>query len=418
MAQSKSKKSFLRQWRFTLVLICAVAAGALLGYIIGPKAKALKPLGDVLLNLLFTAVVPLVFFSLSSAVAASNNLKRLGRIAGLMLVVFVTTGFLSSCLMLFTVKIFDPAKNITLELAEPPSQETGGFAEKIVGTFTVGDFPNLLTRRNILALIVFSILTGFASQAAGEKGRPFREFLVAGAEVMGQLIKLIMLYAPIGLGAYFAYLVGVFGPQLVGTYARVVGLYYPAAILYFFFGFSVYALIAAGRKGFTRFWVHIPPAALTAWGTGSSLAALPANLEAAQRIGVPEDVREIVLPLGATIHMDGSCLAAIMKIAVLFSLFGRDFSGLDTFAGAIGVALLCGVVMSGIPGGGFLGEALIVTLYGFGPEALPIISMLGTLVDPPATMINSSGDTVAAMMVTRLLGKKEISQDYKTRQTT
>ena len=418
MAQSKSKKSFLRQWRFTLVLICAVAAGALLGYIIGPKAKALKPLGDVLLNLLFTAVVPLVFFSLSSAVAASNNLKRLGRIAGLMLIVFIITGFISSCLMLFTVKFFDPARDMTLELAEPPSQETGGFAEKIVGTFTVGDFPNLLTRRNILALIVFSILTGFASQAAGEKGRPFREFLVAGAEVMGQLIKLIMLYAPIGLGAYFAYLVGVFGPQLVGTYARVVGLYYPAAILYFFFGFSVYALTAAGRKGFTRFWVHIPPAALTAWGTGSSLAALPANLEAAQRIGVPEDVREIVLPLGATIHMDGSCLAAIMKIAVLFSLFGRDFSGLDTFTGAIGVALLCGVVMSGIPGGGFLGEALIVTLYGFGPEALPIISMLGTLVDPPATMINSSGDTVAAMMVTRLLGKKEISQDYKTRQTT
>ncbi len=417
MAQSTSKKSFLRQWRFTLVLICSVAAGALLGYIIGPKAKALKPLGDVLLNLLFTAVVPLVFFFLSSAVAASSNLRRLGRIAGLMLVVFVITGFLSSCLMLFTVKIFNPAKDITLELAEPPSQETGSFANKIVGTFTVSDFPNLLTRRNILALIVFSILTGFASQAAGEKGRPFREFLVAGAEVMGQLIKLIMLYAPIGLGAYFAYLVGVFGPQLVGTYARVVGLYYPAAILYFFFGFSIYALIAAGRKGFTRFWMHIPPAALTAWGTGSSLAALPANLEAAQRIGVPEDVREIVLPLGATIHMDGSCLAAIMKIAVLFSLFGRDFSGLDTFAGAIGVALLCGVVMSGIPGGGFLGEALIVSLYGFGPEALPIISMLGTLVDPPATMINSSGDTVAAMMVTRLLGKKEISQDYKMKQT-
>ncbi len=394
-------------------MICAVAAGALLGYIIGPKAKALKPLGDVLLNLLFTAVVPLVFFSLSSAVAASSNLRRLGRIASLMLTVFVITGFLSSCLMLFTVKFFDPAKDMTLELAEPPPKETGSFADRIVETFTVGDFSNLLSRRNILALIVFSVLTGFASQAAGEKGRPFREFLVAGAEVMGKLIKLIMLYAPIGLGAYFAYLVGVFGPQLVGTYARVVGLYYPAAIIYFIFGFSFYALIAAGRWGFTRFWMHIPPAALTAWGTGSSLAALPANLEAAQRIGVPEDVREIVLPLGATIHMDGSCLAAIMKIAVLFSLFGRSFSGLDTFAGAIGVALLCGVVMSGIPGGGFLGEALIVSLYGFGPEALPIISMLGTLVDPPATMINSSGDTVAAMMVTRLLGKKEISQVYK-----
>jgi Na+/H+-dicarboxylate symporter len=402
-----SKKTFLKQWRFTLILICSVVAGATTGYIIGPDAEIFKPLGDILLNLLFTAVVPLVFFSLSSAVAANSNLKRLGRIASIMLLVFVITGIVSSCCMLLAVKAFDPAEGLTFELAQPPVQETGSFVNKIVETFTVGDFPELLTRRNILALIVFSVLTGFASQAAGEKGKSFREFLISGSEVMGKLIKLIMLYAPIGLGAYFAYLVGVFGPQLIGTYSRVVGLYYPVAIIYFIFGFSFYAFIAAGRKGIKLFWINIPPAALTAWGTGSSLAALPANLQAAERIGVPEDIREIVLPIGATIHMDGSCLAAIMKIAVLFSIFGRDFSGLDTLAGAVGVALLCGVVMSGIPGGGFLGEALIVTLYGFGPEALPIIAMLGTLVDPPATMINSSGDTVAAMITTRLLEKQK-----------
>jgi Na+/H+-dicarboxylate symporter len=407
---------FLKQWLFTLILIGAVTAGTLLGYAIGPRAQALRPLGDVFLNLLLTAVVPLVFFSISSAVAASPNLKRLGRIAALMLAVFVITGVLSSCLMLFTVKVFDPAKGLTLELVQPPQQDTGSLSDKIVKTFTVADFPKLLSRHSILALIVFSSLIGLASQAAGDKGRPFREFLIAGAEVMGQLIKLIMLYAPIGLGAYFAYLVGVFGPQLIGTYARVVGLYYPVAIVYFIFGFSLYAFVAAGRQGVKRFWIHIPPAALTAWGTGSSLAALPANLEAAQRIGVPEDVREIVLPLGATIHMDGSCLAAIMKIAVLFSLFGRDFSGLDTLAGSVGVALLCGVVMSGIPGGGFLGEALIVSLYGFGPEALPIISMLGTLVDPPATMINSSGDTVAAMMITPLLEGKTRHNQFQSEQ--
>jgi Na+/H+-dicarboxylate symporter len=286
----------------------------------------------------------------------------------------------------------------------------------IVNTFTVGDFPNLLTRRNILALIVFSCLVGLASQAAGDKGRPFREFLIGGAAVMGQLIRLIMFYAPIGLGAYFAYLVGVFGPQLIGTYARVVGVYYPVAILYFVFGFSLYAFASAGRGGVKRFWVHIPPAALTAWGTGSSLAALPANLEAAERIGVPEDVREIVLPLGASIHMDGTCLAAIMKIAVLFTLSERAFSGFEALAGAVGVSLLCGVVMSGIPGGGYLGEALIVSLYNFGPEALPIIAMLGTLVDPPATMINSSGDTVAAMMITRLLEGKAGRNRFRGKQ--
>ena len=410
MTRSNSKKTFLKQWRFTFILIFSVAFGALLGHIIGQKAESLKPLGDVFLNLLFTAVVPLVFFSISSAVAGSNNLKRLGRIAGLMLVVFVITGILSSCLMLVSVKIFNPARGLNLELDEPQLQDTSNLAEKIVNAFTVNNFANLLNRQNILALIIFSILIGLASQAAGDKARPFREFLVAGSAVMGQVIKLIMLYAPIGLGAYFAYLVGVFGPQLIGTYARAVGLYYPVAIFYFLFAFSFYAFTASGINGIKLFWSSIAPAALTAGGTGSSLAALPANLEAAQRIGVPEDIREIVLPLGATIHMDGSCLAAIMKIAVLFSLFGRDFSGLDTFAGAIGISLLCGVVMSGIPGGGFLGEVLIVSLYGFGPEALPVISMLGTLVDPPATMINSSGDTVAAMMITRLIEKRKIQQ--------
>ncbi len=401
MEQGSNRRTFLKQWRFTLILLFAVCTGALLGLIFKSKSEMFKPLGDIFLNLLFTAVVPLVFFSLSSAIAGSGNLKRLGRIAGWMLVVFVLTGIISSCLMLVSVKIFNPAKNLTLSLEEPQVQDTENFPQKIVDTLTVSDFPNLLTRKNILALIIFSILVGLASQAAGEKGRLFREFLVSGSEVMGRLIKLIMLYAPIGLGAYFAYLVGVFGPELLGTYTRVVGLYYPVAILYFVFGFSLYTFIAAGVKGVKKFWLNIPPAALTALGTGSSLAALPANLDAAKRIGISEDVREIVLPIGATIHMDGSCLAAMLKIAVLFSLFGRDFSGPATLASAVGISLLCGVVMSGIPGGGFIGEALIVSLYGFGPQTLPIISMLGTLVDPPATMINSSGDTAAAMIVSR-----------------
>ena len=405
--QRMNMKKCIRQWRFTLILIASVAAGAVLGYFIGPKAESLKPLGDLLLNLLFTAVVPLVFFSLSSAVAGSSNLKRLGRIAGLMLIVFVITGIVSALLMIFAVQVFDPAKGLTLELAQPPQAEEANLAQRIVNTVSVEDFPNLLTRRNILALIIFSVLTGLASQAAGDKGKPFREFLVSGSQVMGHLIKLIMLYAPIGLGAYFAYLVGVFGSELMGTYARAVGLYYPLAMGYFVIGFSLYAFIAAGRSGLRRYWANILPPALTAWGTGSSLAALPANMEAAERIGVPEDVREIVLPLGATIHMDGSCLAAILKIAVLFALFGRPFTGIETLASAVGVALLCGVVMSGIPGGGFLGEMLIVTLYGFGPEALPVIAMLGTLVDPPATMINASGDTVAAMLIARLLDKSD-----------
>ncbi|MEN6307903.1 MAG: dicarboxylate/amino acid:cation symporter [Anaerohalosphaeraceae bacterium] len=403
-------KNFLRQWLFTLILLGSVAVGAVGGMMIGPRAECLKPFGDIFLNLLYTAVVPLVFFSLASAVAGSSDLRRLGRIAGWMLLIFAITGLISASLMITAVKIFKPAEGLTLQLEQTTQEESKPLAQQLVDTFTVPDFQQLLNRKNMLALIVFALLTGLASQAAGDKGKPFREFLVAGAEVMGRLIKLIMLYAPIGLAAYFAYLVGVFGPKLLGTYARAAILYYPLSMGYFVVGFTLYAFLAAGKIGVMRYWTFIPPAALTAWGTGSSLAALPANLESARRIGVPEDIRDIVLPLGATIHMDGSCLAAILKIAVLFALFGRDFSGLDTYATAAGIALLTGTVMSGIPGGGFLGEMLIVTMYGFGPEALPIISMLGVFVDPPATMVNSSGDTVAAMLVTRIIeGKQGLS---------
>lgn len=131
------------------------------------------------------------------------------------------------------------------------------------------------------------------------------------------------------------------------------------------------------------------------------------NLEAAKRIGVPKDIRETVLPLGATIHMDGSCLAAMLKIAFIFGVFNKNFSGLDTYLIAIGICLLSGIVMSGIPGGGFMGELMIVTLYGLPIEALPIISAIGVIVDPPATMINVTGDAVSGMLVSRQLEGKD-----------
>jgi len=215
-----------------------------------------------------------------------------------------------------------------------------------------------------------------------------------------------MFYAPIGLGAYFAYLIGVLGPQILGTYARAMTIYYPVALAYFLIGFSFYVFLAAGIKGLKTFWPNIMPAAMTALATCSSMATIPVNLEVAERVGVPRDIREMVIPIGSTIHMDGSCLSAVLKTAVLFGLFHMNFSTPWAMVTAVGVALLSGTVMSGIPAGGFLGELMIVTLYGFPIIAMPIISMIGTLVDPPATMVNAIGDNVSSMLVARILGGK------------
>jgi len=259
----------------------------------------------------------------------------------------------------------------------------------------------------MLALILFSILTGLAAAVAGERGKPFAVLLNSGSAVMMKMITFIMYYAPVGLCAYFAYLIGVFGPQMLDSYARAMMVYYPTAILYFFIAFSLYAFIAAGYGGMRLFWKNIIAPTLIALATGSSMATIPANLEAADRNRIPKDIREIIIPIGATMHMEGSCLAAILKIAFLFGIFNIPFSGIATIITALGIALLTGVVVSGIPGGGTIGELLIISFYGFPMEAFPIITMIGTLVDAPATMLNAVGDNVAGMLVSRMLGGKD-----------
>lgn len=398
---------FLKSYGFSILLIIAILIGALLGIIFKKDAAMFKPLGDIFLNLLFTVIVPLVFFSISSTVASMTNLKRLGKILSVMILIFVITGIIASLVMLVAVIFYPPASgaNIPMPAAADVQQIKAG--NQIVRAFTVPDFPNILSKNNMLALIIFSILVGLATSAVGEKGKVFSGFLTSANDVMMKLISFIMYYAPVGLCAYFAYLVGVFGPELLGSYARAMAVYYPTAILYFFLAFTLYAFIAGRTSGVIKFWSNIIPPSVTALATGSSMATIPSNLQAADKIGVPKDISEVVIPIGATIHMEGSCLAAVLKIAFLFGIFQMPFSDIDTMLTALGIALLTGVVVSGIPGGGTIGELLILSLYGFPPEAFPLITMIGTLVDAPATMLNAVGDNVSSMMVARVLGGKE-----------
>jgi len=402
-----SKQSVWRSYRFPVILLLSIIIGSVLGLILGKKATVLQPLGDIFLNLMFTIVVPLVLITVTSAVASMANLRRLGKILGTMLAVFIITGLIAAAITTIVVVIYPPAKGVKLELPQAEQIQPLKTADQIVKAFTVNDFQALLSRRSMMPLIVFSILLGLSISLLKEKAEPVVKLLNILSEAMIKMVSIIMYYAPIGLGAYFAALVGDFGPQLLGAYGRAMLVYYPLSIAYFFVAFAVYSYFAAGKEGTKKFFKVIFEPAITALATQSSLATLPVNLKAAKRLGIPKDVREIVLPVGATMHMDGSCISAILKISFLFGIFGMPFSGIGTFVTAFFVAVLSGVVMSGVPGGGLIGEMLIVSLYGFPPEAFLIIAMIGYLVDPPATMVNATGDTVAAMMVTRLLEGKD-----------
>ncbi|MDD5234449.1 MAG: dicarboxylate/amino acid:cation symporter [Syntrophales bacterium] len=406
MPEEKKIKVFLKSYRFSVILLVSIIAGAAAGYTLGPDAAGLKPLGDIFLNLLFVTVVPLVFFSISSAIAGMPDVRRLGRIMLCMIVIFVLTGIVASVIMIIAVQLYPPASGVKLALGAGETLQQFRTGDQIVKAFTVPDFSDLMSKKNMLALIVFSMLVGLAASLSRKKAGVFSDFLSSGNEVMLKVVSLVMYYAPVGLFAYFAYLVGVFGPELVGSYMRAMVLYYPVCIAYFFLAFTVYVFLAGGGTAVRRFWVNIIPPSLTAAATGSSLATIPSNLEAANRSGIPREISEIVIPIGATIHMEGSCLAAILKIAFLFGIYQIDFSGTGTILTALAIAVLSGVVMGGIPGGGYVGEMLIISLYGFPLEAFPIISMIGNLVDPPATTVNAIGDNVSSMMIARILGGK------------
>lgn len=400
------KKGVWESYRFSIILIGAIILGSIIGVNFGEKAKVLKPLGDLFVNGMFMIVVPLVFVTISSSISSMNDMKRLKSILKNLLFVFVSTGAVAAVIILIVVNIFPPAQGVHLSLPSAEALKPFQTGDQIVKAITVTDFPELISRKNMLPLIIFSIVFGLCINMIGKKGRPLAKGLEALADVFLKMISLLMYYAPIGLGAYFAALVGEYGKELIGSYTRAMIIYYPLCIAYFFIMFPIYGYIAGGKLGMKSMKNLISPA-ITSIATQSSIATLPVNLEAAERIGVPKDIREIVLPIGATAHMDGTVFSSILKISFLFGIYNVPFEGVGVYISALILSILGGVVMSGVPGGGLIGEMLIVTMYGFPPGAFPIIATIGYLVDPPATMINATGDTVAAMLVTRLVEGKD-----------
>ena len=406
--QNSASGSFLKNYKSILLLLGGILAGSVLGLVFGKGVEVIKPLGDIFLNLLFTAIIPLIFFTISSSISSIEKSEKLGKLFTVVMGVFLGTVLVSALLMILGVLLFPIQQDVIISNIPLENIQSGNAGSQITQLLTANDFYELLSRKSMLALILFSFLIGFATLQSGEKGQNFKSFLKSGDEVMKQLLHIIMKTAPIGLGAYFAYQVGIFGPQLFGAYAKPLALYYAVGAFYFVVFFSLYALLAGGRKGVVVFWKNNITPSLTALGTCSSIATIPANLKAADAIKIPSHISNIAIPLGAPLHKDGSSMSSIIKIAVIFAMFGKDFTEPNTLLLALGITVIVSVVEGGIPNGGYIGEVLAITVYGFPMEqALPAAMIVGTLVDPMATLLNANGDLVSAMMITRISeGKK------------
>jgi Na+/H+-dicarboxylate symporter len=391
----------LRTYGFSLLLIISIVAGLLLGKFFPETARTLRPVGDLFLNLIFMVIVPLVFFTLSSAVASSPSAGKLSRISWAMALVFVMTSLVAAVTSLAFMLVVSPTPGAGIVLTTLPMVPVPSFLAQMVKAFTVSDFPELISRKSMLPLIVFSVAVGLATLSCKEKGAPFAGFLASGAHVFARTVDYIMYVAPVGLLAWFAATVVDTGEKLATAYVSVFIVYYSFSIGYFFLGFTLYAYGAGRFPAIASFWKQMLNPSLTALGTCSSMATMPINLEAAPGMGVPHEVCAVVIPVGAALHKDGSVIGGVLKILFAMSLFQKHLT-FELLLMTVAVAILVGVVVGAIPSGGMIGEMLILSVFGFPPETLPLLAVISVIIDPLATLLNATGDNVAAMMVARI----------------
>ena len=395
-------------YRTSLILIGAIVLGGVVGLVFGSgPTPVLQPIGQLFLNALFMVVTPLVFFCIAASVANMSGMRRMGNIVVGVVVVFVGTSVVAGIIGLIGFELFPPLANSDVSavkalMGDEGDATQGTVGAQIVGTFTVSDFKDLLSKQYMLPLIVFSTFLGFVATRLGERSEAVIRFLNTGRELTLKMIGYIMYAAPIGMGCYFAATIGDLGSQIVSGYLTGFIVYTVVGVIYFFGLCTVYALIAGGPSGVTAYWRNIIPPATMSLSTCSSAACIPVNIDATQRMGVTPYVSETVVPFGANIHKEGSVIGGVFKIVFIFALFGRELDPWTLLA-ALGVSVLVGTTMVAIPSGGMVAELLILTIFGFPPQCLPILAVISTIIDPMATMLNVCGNCASAMLVNRFV---------------
>ena len=392
-----------------LILLLFVIIGTIAGLIFKNDAAIVRPFGDLFLNMLLIVVVPLIFLTISLSIYKMKQPKRIGKILGSTFLIFLITSIIAVLLGIictYSYPLVDNAEGINikdnLSVEGITNIEDVNYLERTINTISVNDFSKLLTNENMIALILVSILIGIAMNLSGKKAESVANFIQSSQDILFNFIKIIMYYAPIGLGCYFASLVGTFGGEIALGYLKTFILYLIASIICYFFVYGIYAYISAGIKGVKIYFRNIIPSTITALATCSSAASMPVNMESTKQMGVADDIVDTTISIGTSFHKDGSVIGSVFKIMFLVYLF-NDLGNISVTR-VIFISLVATLLVSAVPiGGGTISEMLIITMLGYPIKALPILTIIATIIDPPATVLNVVGDSSSALLTSRMV---------------
>ena len=390
----------------TILLLGGVIIGGIAGAIAGPSASVVKPIGDIFLNLIFVLVVPLVFFSIAQSMCSLRKGHLIGKVLGTAFGVFVVMSLIAGTLTYLSLLLWNPFDGIEAAggTAEVAGFASEGIGEALVNTFTVSDFPMLLSKSNLLPLIVFAAILGLSVAALGEKASMLSKFLEEGTALIMKMMEMVMVLAPIGLGCYFADMIGNLGSSIVGSYMEVLALYLVISLFVYFVMHSLYVVVSGGSL--KSYWKNILDPSLTAIATCSSAACMPINISYAKKMGTDESIADSVIPLGINLHKDGSVIAEVLKIVFALVFYSQFNPTLGSAVQIVLMALLVSAVVGAVPIGGMTAEILICSILGIDPSFAATLMVIGTIVDIPATLVNSTANVVGAYAVSSLLGGK------------
>ena len=402
-------KKIWKNYKSTIILLLSIIIGTIIGLIFKEKACILSPLGDIFLNLMFVIIVPLIFLTITSSIIKMENPKRLGKIMITILIVFAVMSIIAALIGVvssYTIKLIDSKdiNNLTNLLNQDVViSEEVNILQKTANLLTVNDFYKILSKDNIIAILVFSIIFGFAIRKSKDKGKKVIELILSLNEVVINIVNIIMYYAPIGLGCFIATLIGSYGSVIAIGFLKTFIVYTLVCIFIYVFVYSAYVFLVSGKKGLKAYWKNIIGPSTTALATCSSAATIPINIKYTKEMGVPSDIAETTIPMGTSFHKDGSVVGSAFKIMFLIYLFGKDINILTI----LGVSLLSTLLITAVPiGGGTISEMFILQILGYPASALPIISIIATIIDAPATVLNVVGDSCSSLIVARIIDGK------------
>ena len=389
-------------------IIIGMLAGIAVGFIfmkIGGTFTTdyLKPFGTIYINLLKFMVVPVVLFSIMSGVISLNDLKKVGSVGIKTFIYYICTTALAVVIGLVVVNCFKGFFPVLDSSVTSGLKYEAAEAPKIMDVI-VNIFPDNLLKpmvdTNMLPVIVIAIFFGAGVLAAGEKGKMIANIVDSMNEVVMKVLMMIIKLTPIGVFCLMADVVAVNGAKVVGSLALVVGVAYTGYILHLVIVYSLSAKFLAGMSPI-KFFKGMAAALLTAFTTTSSNATLPVNIECCNDMGAEPEISSFVLPLGATINMDGTAIYQAVATVFIACCYGVDLT-IGQMAMVVVTATLASIGTAGVSGAGMIMLSMVLLQVGLPVEGIAIIAGVDKLFDMGRTTLNITGDATCAMWLSKV----------------